>query len=154
MNAEQVVDQVFSIESANLRDLGSLRVVEQACFPLDAWPLLDLIGVLTMPGVVRLKAVGGGRMIGFVAGDVRSWENVAWIATIGVLPEWRGRGVGATLLEACEARIQIPVLRLCVRTDNSTAIRMYERFGYRHKGEWAKYYQDGAPALVMEKVRG
>ena len=182
MNAEQVIDQTYSIESTSLRDLGSLRVVEQACFPLDAWPLLDLIGVLTypgvvrmkltsfrrkdqvhlldligvltMPGVVRLKAIGGGRMIGFVAGDVRRWENVAWIATIGVLPEWRGRGVGATLLEACEARIQIPVLRLCVRTDNSTAIRMYERFGYHHKGEWAKYYQDGAPALVMEKVRG
>ena len=154
MNAEQVIDQTYSIESTSLRDLGSLRVVEQACFPLDAWPLLDLIGGLTMPGVVRLKAIGGGRMIGFVAGDVRRWENVAWIATIGVLPEWRGRGVGATLLEACEARIQIPVLRLCVRSDNSTAIRMYERFGYHHKGEWAKYYQDGAPALVMEKVRG
>jgi ribosomal protein S18 acetylase RimI-like enzyme len=143
----------FTIESANLKDLGGLRTLEAVCFPRDAWPLLDLIGVLSMPGVVRLKAVAGGRMIGFVAGDVRQTERMAWIATIGVLPEFRGRGVGAALLQACEARISLPVLRLCVRQDNVEAIRMYEHFGYQRKGEWTAYYQDGAPALVMEKVR-
>jgi ribosomal protein S18 acetylase RimI-like enzyme len=144
----------FTIETANLKDLGGLRTLEQVCFPRDAWPLLDLLGVLSMPGVVRLKAVAEGRMIGFIAGDVRRPEEVAWIATIGVLTEFRGRGVGAALLQACEARIPIPVLRLCVRTDNLGAIHMYERFGYQRKGEWAAYYQDGAPALVMEKNRG
>jgi ribosomal protein S18 acetylase RimI-like enzyme len=92
-------------------------------------------------------------MIGFVAGDVRQPERMAWIATIGVLPEFRGRGVGAALLHACEARITLPVLRLCVRKDNQEAIRMYERFGYQRKGEWEAYYQDGSPALVMEKVK-
>ena len=143
----------FTIESANLKDLGGLRHLEAVCFPRDAWPLLDLIGVLSMPGVVRLKAVAEGRMIGFVAGDVRQPERMAWIATIGVLPEFRGRGVGAALLQACEARITLPVLRLCVRKDNQEAIRMYERFGYQRKGEWEAYYQDGSPALVMEKVK-
>jgi ribosomal protein S18 acetylase RimI-like enzyme len=153
MDAVKETDNTYSIEMAGLRDIGALRVLEQLCFPQDAWPLLDLIGVLTMPGVVRLKAVSGGRMIGFVAGDVRRWESVAWIATIGVLPERRGMGVGAALLEACEQRIPLGVIRLCVRTDNLTAIRMYERFGYLRKGEWSNYYQDGAEALVMEKVR-
>ena len=95
----------FTIETANLKDLGGLRQLEQVCFPRDAWPLLDLLGVLSMPGVVRLKAVAEGRMIGFIAGDVRRPEQIAWIATIGVLPEFRGRGVGAALLQACEARI-------------------------------------------------
>ncbi len=106
-----------------------------------------------MPGVVRLKAVTGERMIGFVAGDMRRVEQVAWIATIGVLPEFRGRGVGSALLRACEERITLPVVRLCVRTDNLGAIHIYERYGYQRKGEWAAYYQDGAPALVMEKVK-
>lgn len=144
----------FTIDPANLKDLGGLRIVEQVCFPRDAWPMLDLIGVLTMPGVVRLKAVAAERMIGFVAGDMRRVEQVAWIATIGVLPEFRGRGVGSALLQACEQRITLPVVRLCVRTDNLGAIHIYERFGYRRKGEWAAYYQDGAPALVMEKIKG
>jgi len=145
--------QWFRIEPANLKDLGGLRTLETVCFPRDAWPLLDLIGVLTFPAVVRLKAVAQGRMIGFIAGDIRQSERIAWIATIGVLPEFRGRGVGAALLQACETRIPLTVIRLCVRKDNLEAIHMYERFGYQHKGEWSAYYQDGAPALVMEKLK-
>lgn len=151
---EPASSQWFRIEPANLKDLGGLRHLEQVCFPRDAWPLLDLIGVLTFPAVVRLKAVAEGRMIGFVAGDVRQTDRIAWIATIGVLPEFRGRGVGAALLQACEERIPLAVVRLCVRKDNLDAIQMYERFGYQRKGEWSAYYQDGAAALVMEKVRG
>lgn len=150
---EPELSQWFRIEPANLKDLGGLRALEVVCFPRDAWPLLDLIGVLTFPGVVRLKAVVDGRMIGFVAGDIRQQERIAWIATIGVLPEFRGRGVGAALLQACEARISLAVIRLCVRKDNLEAIHMYERFGYQRKGEWSAYYQDGTPALVMEKVK-
>jgi ribosomal-protein-alanine N-acetyltransferase len=153
MNPGTQTSEWFTIDPANLKDVGGLRHLEQVCFPRDAWPMLDLIGVLTMPGVVRLKAVTGERMIGFVAGDMRRVEQVAWIATIGVLPEFRGRGVGSALLRACEERITLPVVRLCVRTDNLGAIHIYERYGYQRKGEWAAYYQDGAPALVMEKVK-
>lgn len=143
----------IAIEPASLRDLGPLREIERVCFPKDAWPLLDLIGVLAYPGVVRLKAVKDGQMVGFIAGDVRRSEGVAWIATVAVLPEQRGQGIGATLLEACEQRIPLGRIRLCVRPSNAEAIRLYERFGYHRVGEWTKYYQDGESALVMEKTR-
>jgi ribosomal-protein-alanine N-acetyltransferase len=82
------------IEPASLRDLGALRRIEHICFLKDAWPLLDLIGVLTFGGVIRLKAVSDQQMIGFIAGDVRRMEGIAWIATVAVLPEYRGRGSG------------------------------------------------------------
>jgi len=144
-------DTGVAIESASLRDLSALRHVEQICFPKDAWPLMDLIGVLTFPGVVRLKAVNDKQMVGFIAGDIRRLEGVAWIATVAVLPEYRGRGIGAALLQTCEARISVNRIRLCVRPSNDVAIRLYERFGYTRVGEWTKYYQDGESALVMEK---
>jgi ribosomal protein S18 acetylase RimI-like enzyme len=144
-------DTSVAIEPASLRDLSALRHVEQICFPKDAWPLMDLIGVLTFPGVVRLKAVNGRQMVGFIAGDIRRLEGMAWIATVAVLPEFRGRGIGAALLQACEARISVNRIRLCVRPSNDVAIRLYERFGYTRVGEWTKYYQDGESALVMEK---
>lgn len=154
MHTTQHMTDPYTIEPASLRDLSGLRALEKVCFPQDAWPLLDLISVLTMPGVVRLKAMSAGQMVGFIAGDVRRAENVAWIATIGVLPAYRQRGIGAALLQACEQNIPLSVLRLCVRTDNHAAILLYERFGYTRKGIWKAYYQDGAEALVMEKVRG
>lgn len=146
-------DGTVTIESASLRDLGTLRTIEKICFPKDAWPLLDLVGVLTFPGVVRLKAVKDGQMVGFIAGDVRRVEQIAWIATVGVLPEYRGQGIGAALLRACEAQIALSRIRLCVRPSNQVAIELYERFGYVRIGEWSKYYQDGENALVMEKVK-
>jgi len=142
-----------AIEPAGLRDLNALRHVEQVCFPKDAWPLMDLIGVLTFPSVVRLKAVNGKEMVGFIAGDIRRLEGVAWIATVAVLPEFRGRGIGSALMQACEERITLNKIRLCVRVSNDTAIRLYEHLGYARVGEWSKYYQDGESALVMEKKK-
>lgn len=146
-------DTGVAIEPASLHDLGGLRHLEQICFPKDAWPLLDLVSVLTFRGVIRLKAVSDKQMIGFIAGDVKRMEGVAWIATVGVLPEFRCKGIGAALLQACEAQIPVSRIRLCVRPSNEVAIRLYERFGYTRVGEWTKYYQDGESALVMEKTK-
>jgi len=142
-----------AIEAASLRDLNALRHVEKVCFPKDAWPLIDLIGVLTFPSVVRLKAVNGKDMVGFIAGDIRRLEGVAWIATVAVLPEFRGRGIGSALMRGCEERITLNKIRLCVRITNDTAIRLYEKLGYARVGEWSRYYQDGESALVMEKKK-
>lgn len=146
-------DLAYTVEQASLRDLSTLRNIERICFPKDAWPLLDLVSVLSFPGVVRLKAVKDRQMVGFVAGDIRRMEGIAWIATIAVLPAYQGQGIGAALLEACEAHITLKRIRLCVRPTNEMAIRLYERFGYVTVGEWAKYYQDGESALVMEKTK-
>lgn len=140
----------YRIQTAHWRDLGDLRHLEQVCFPKDAWPLLDLLAVLAYPNIVRLKAVHEGRMIGFVAGDRKS-DELAWIATIGVLPEFRGRGIASALLQACETRLQVARIRLNVRRENRNAIRLYEKFGYHWVDTWPRYYDDGAAALVYEK---
>ena len=133
--------------------MNALRNLERACFPKDAWPLWDLIGVLTLPNVVRLKAAVDGQMAGFIAGDVRPSERLSWIATIGVLPEFQGRGIGKALLAACEGQLETPIIRLNVRASNQVAIRLYESAGYQRAGMWPDYYQDGENALVMEKQR-
>jgi ribosomal-protein-alanine N-acetyltransferase len=142
----------MDILTANLLDLNTLRKLEQACFPRDAWPLLDLVAVLSLPNVIRLKAVEEGEMVGFIAGDQR--DNIAWVATIGVLPQFRNRGVGRALMEACERQFKLARVRLCVREDNFSAIRLYEQLGYQTVDTWYQYYNDGANGLVMEKVRG
>jgi len=141
----------FSIEPATWRDVNALRHIEKVCFPKDAWPLWDLIGVLSLPNVVRLKAVQTGEMVGFIAGDIRPREHLAWIATVGVLPEHRGRGIGGALIKACEAELNVPQVRLSVRASNQEAIHLYLALGYQKIGVWPDYYQDREDAVVMEK---
>jgi ribosomal-protein-alanine N-acetyltransferase len=136
---------------ATWRDLNAVRIIENICFPQDAWPLWDIIGVLTLPNVVRLKAVQGERTVGFIATDLRPAEKTAWIATIGVLPEYRRQGIGTALLQASEASIAQPRLRLNVRVSNAAAIRLYAQLGYSPVGLWQHYYQDGEDAQILEK---
>lgn len=144
----------MDILPASLLDLGPLWQIERASFDTDRWPLLDLMAVLSFPDVVRLKAVVDGRMVGFIAGDQRESKGLSWIATIAVLPTYRQRGIGRALLEMCEAKLTTPRIRLCVRTDNVSAIRLYEQAGYQRVDMWYRYYRDRADAIVMEKVRG
>ncbi len=141
----------FHIETASWRDLNSVRQLEQICFPLDAWPIWDLVAVLTLPTVIHLKAVSGGKLVGFIAGDIRKSENISWIATVGVLPEFRHQGLGKALMDACEALLPTASAKLCVRITNSDAIRLYQYLGYSRVGIWPQYYQDREDALIMEK---
>ena len=141
----------MEIQTASLRDLGALRKLEKACFEKDAWPLLDLIAVLTWPEVIRMKAMENGDMIGFVAGDPRRSNGEAWISTIGVDPRFQRRGIGRALLRACEAQIRLPRMKLTVRMSNHAAISLYEKEGYHTLDIWRGYYSDGEDGLVMVK---
>lgn len=141
----------FTLLPASWRDLNALRAFEREVFPEDSWPLIDLIAVLTWPGVVRIKAVAAEKLVGFASGDLR--EGIAWVTTIGVLPAFRRQGIAQALLEACERQMGQPRIRLCVRRSNLSAIRLYEKWGYRQVDTWRHYYNGGEDALVMEKIR-
>ena len=145
------IKRFFHIFPASWKDLGALRRIEKVCFPLDAWPLLDLIAILTFNNIVRLKAIVDGEVVGFIAGERKHQKNVGWIATIGVLPQYQRKGIASALLEACESNLKVDFIRLCVRAGNTAAIRLYEGGGYRRVDIWPGYYQDGANAYVYEK---
>lgn len=141
----------FSIVEANWRDLPDLRRLEKEAFGRDAWPLIDLIGALTLPGLIRLKAVDSqNRMLGFIAGDVDK-NRIGWVMTVAVFQEYRRKGIAAALLDACEAKLNGSSIRLSVRRSNQGAIQLYEKRGYQLVDVWSHYYFDGEDALVMEK---
>jgi len=143
----------YTITPASIRDLNALRELEKICFPLDAWSLFDLIAVLTFPNVIRLKAMVDGEMAGFIAGDPRPSQGFSWIATVGVLPEYRQQGIGRALLNECENQLSTPSVRLSVRKENTVAIQLYRNEGYQTINIWKKYYKDGSDAVIMEKKR-
>lgn len=142
----------IKIIPATWRDLMDLHQLEKACFQLDAWPLLDVMGVLTFPQIIRLKAVEKVKMVGFVAVDLRRSQQVAWIATLAVYPEYRKTGIGSKLLNVCEGKINLPVIRLNVRQSNQSAIELYRKHGYQQVDIWKSYYKGGDNALVFEKI--
>jgi ribosomal protein S18 acetylase RimI-like enzyme len=146
------VFEQFQIEEASWRDFNELRQLENECFPLDAWPIWDVLGILSLPSVIRLKAVINGKMAGFVAGDIRKHEDTGWIATLAVTPDQRHNGIATALISSCEIQMDVKRIKLCVRRSNDPAIRLYLKLGYRNTGVWEKYYIGGEDALILEKA--
>lgn len=70
------------------------------------------------------------------AGAIQGVVTGGWglVQNLGVCPEARGRGVGAALLARCLrgfARAGADGCRLEVTADNTPAVRLYKRFGFR-----------------------
>ncbi|WP_030104439.1 ribosomal protein S18-alanine N-acetyltransferase [Actinoalloteichus caeruleus] len=84
----------------------------------------------------------------------RSPDLEAEVHTIAVDPAWQGRGVGTALLRSLLAHadsLRAPTF-LEVRTDNDSAIRLYERHGFVRVGLRRRYYQpSGADAYTMRR---
>lgn len=140
-----------TIVPATWRDLKDLHQLEKVCFSLDAWPLLDILGVLTIPQIIRLKAIDNEMLVGFIAVDLRRSQQTAWIATLAVLPAYRKSGIGSALLQITEQQVNLPRIRLSVRQSNHPAIQLYQKHGYQQIEVWKKYYKGGDNALVFEK---
>lgn len=141
----------IQIQIATLKDFNSVRSLEKDCFDQDAWPLLDILSVLSLPGIIRLRAEMEDHLAGFIAADYHDSQNRAWILTLGVFRQYRRMGIARRLLCECERRIERPVVRLTVRAGNEPAIYLYRSEGYEQVDEWKGYYAQGEDGLVFEK---
>lgn len=89
--------------------------------------------------VAQFVALDGLRVVGW-ADIVPGWAHaIAHCGTLGmgVLPDYRGRGIGESLLRACLAKARtrgITRVELAARADNARAIRLYERLGFVREG--------------------
>lgn len=64
------------------------------------------------------------------------YTHVASMGT-GVLTPWRHQGIGRNLVESCLTQARATPLErveLCVYSDNSTALHLYESLGFVHEG--------------------
>lgn len=80
--------------------------------------------------------------------------SLARLYSIAISPAARGQGLGKRLLAEAEENarsLDCTYVRLEVRPDNQTAIRLYESVGYRRFAVINDYYQDHADALRYEK---
>ncbi len=126
--------------------------LERICFGADTWPWVDILAALMLPETVRYIALDVETVVGFVVGDRRRWDQVGWIATVGVHPDYRRQGIGRRLLVKCERGMDVPRIRLTLRPSNSVARTLYESMGYREVDRWKGYYRGGEDGLVMEKI--
>ena len=130
-------------------DLPAVLAIERRSFQTP-WSLAMFVLELSKPGGICLAISGErGELIGYLV--CARYADVWHLMNIAVAPERRREGVATELMDHLFEQAG-PGARftLEVRTSNSSAIKMYERFGFRPAGHRRRYYHDnGEDALIM-----
>ncbi|WP_228387193.1 ribosomal protein S18-alanine N-acetyltransferase [Ornithinicoccus halotolerans] len=139
------------------QDLPDVVSLERDLFPGDAWSeaswWAELAARPRRDYVVLQEQDHTGqerRLIGY--GGLDLGGEVADVMTVAVDPRCQGRGLGGLLLAELERRAARGGARwlvLEVRADNAAATALYRSRGFVPVRTRARYYPDGADALVM-----
>ena len=136
------------IRSLGYSDLPHVISIERRAFPTP-WSLAMFVLELSKPSGVCLAAIEDRRVVGYLI--CSRYADVWHLMNIAIDPPARRRGIATALLEEMIARAgEDASYTLEVRPSNSTAIALYERFGFRSAGTRRRYYQDtGEDAVIM-----
>lgn len=115
----------------------------------------DCLKLLTEPGKEIYVARGDKGLAGFIVLQLRG-AFTGYIQTIGVIPEWRNRGIGTLLIKFAEQKIfrESKNVFLCVSDFNTEAQKLYARLGYERVGELKDYLIRGHSEILMRKTIG
>ena len=143
---------MIEIEGASASAAAALADIHRQAFQ-PSWSADEIATLIDGLGAVALAARLDGRLAGFIIYRIAADE--AEVLTIATVPELRGRGVAAALLERAMTvtmATQVTSVFLEVAVDNAAALGLYCSRGFRAVGERPRYYArpDGdVAALIM-----
>lgn len=133
-------------------DLEQVLAIENLCYSTP-WSLNSFKHEIENKDTILKVAVFNDRIAGYVC--IRTILYVTHLMNITVLPELRHKGVGQLLLKNAIEDLQRlkpgTKLTLEVRKSNTSAIKLYEKFGFHVTGQRKNYYQKpDDDAILME----
>jgi ribosomal-protein-alanine N-acetyltransferase len=146
----------FRLAPLRREDLARCAELEAILFPGDDPWREPAFEAELAAGHVYVGAYVATALVGYAGISVLGGRHdaEASVHTIGVDPDWQGKGIGRALLVALLARadeVHAPVY-LEVRTDNAAAIGLYEAHGFTRIGMRRRYYwPSGADAYTMAR---
>ena len=143
---------MLELRRLHLRDLAAIEEIERTSYPTP-WSRSMFAGELTKPSSICLGAFDSedGALVGYliISRYVDAWH----VMNVAVAPEHRRRGIASSLLERLFELTAGDGRRgytLEVRVSNESAIKLYERAGFRARGIRRGYYTDNREdALIM-----
>lgn len=144
-------------------DIDFITALDRQLFGIDSWPRRMFVDELAQPetrryiiaelpsGVEHQDREGQGKTVAGYAG-LMCVPPIGDIQTIGVLPEFEGRGIARAMLDDLIAeaiRRGAQNIMLEVSSTNPRAQRLYQRYGFEHIHTRRKYYRDGSDGLIM-----
>jgi [ribosomal protein S18]-alanine N-acetyltransferase len=129
-------------------DLPQVVAIERRAFTTP-WSLAMFVLELSKPSGICLAAEVENELVGYLI--CSRYDTVWHVMNVAVDTDRRRRGIATALIAALLDRIGDDAqITLEVRTSNTGAIALYERFGFRSAGLRPRYYADnGEDAVIM-----
>ena len=150
----ETVRLAVNIRQADGVDLPELLKIEEDCFGSERFNTETVRAFVVRDDTFVLVAYEGNEIVGSAMCMVSELDLHGKIASIAVLKQRRGTGIGAALLDECERVFRSQGLvkySLEVEASNSLAIALYASRGYEVKASIQDFYGAGRPAFYMEK---
>ena len=149
---EQKMKEHLNFRNANIDDAEALSIIDEQCFKegnerYSKKAFEEEIKEISKQYIVALY---GGLVIGYI-GLQKLGEELN-LLKVAVLPQYQKLGVGFKLMQLSfnyKTQNNLSNYFLEVREDNSKAIKLYQKFGFKTETKREKYYSDGTTALVM-----
>lgn len=142
---------MIAIRPASSADAAELTALDALLFGPDAWSAAGMDAELT--GVSRRLLVAvdhAGTIVGYAA--TMTTGDVVDLLRIGVHPIARRSGVASRLLDDLLDNDDASARMLLeVSADNEPALAFYLHHGFDRIAVRARYYRDGADAVVMSR---
>lgn len=138
------------VRGAKLFDLPKILEIEKLSFE-ETYPRGIFMLFLENNPETFLVAEYEGVIIGYVMAYLKP-DLEGHVMSIAVHPNYRGNGIGSTLLSEVINRLfnrGAKYVGLEVRVSNERAIRLYERFGFVKARRIKGYYSNGEDAYYM-----
>lgn len=133
-------------------DLPQVHAMEDQFYGTP-WSISSFSHELGNRDAILKVAVRSGQVVGYIC--IRSLLDVTHLLKITVLPRFRHRGIGSSLLQSAlftlkELKPDTRELTLEVRESNSEAISLYTKAGFRETGRRQGYYRrPDEDAIIM-----
>ena len=150
-----ITDNNVWIRPAVVSDVGQLAELENKCFDSDQLSRRSFKWMITKGRALLLVAESEQHIVGYVLLLYHQGTSLGRVYSLAVAAEQRKLGLAKQLMEIAEREALEDgrsFLRLEVRPDNASAIRLYEKLGYEVFDVVSDYYEDHADALRMMKV--
>ncbi len=145
---------MLSMRPAKMADLDALVSLEKISFASDRLSRRSFRHWIGTDHRCLLLAEIDGSLAAYILIIYHPGTRLARIYSLAVAPNLRGQGIAQALIHAGEQAARDDgrlYLRLEVNVDNTPAIKLYEKLGYRKFGLYEDYYEDHTDALRYQK---
>ena len=145
------------VRLATVSDLASIAELEQRTFGAETYPAFFFRQAIDLWGPHFLVVCLAGSVVGYALGSPSARQASGWILSAAVESGHRGLGLGRKLvgrLIDSFGRRGCETVWLTVSPDNSQALSLYQRLGFKLVDRDARYFGPDQPRLKLRRVFG